>query len=502
MKTVNISTHCVGETACRNFPQTLALGLLVGCLCWPSATPARQNSISGAVAVGPDYNSNIFQTDTNREDEWKSLFAPKLSFSSKGVSDSLSLSYAPQFDYNHRREDDEVSQALALAADKGMSSRWKLTMDGNYAAYDKLFFEPVKNGSMIQNFLRADVATQQVIVDSLWPGTIWDPATTPLLQLVQKYDTASAATKGYINSLLAQGVNGSRQRYWTSGMGLNSVYEFAEKSTLSLGYRVASQDNQTGLMADQLTQTPSLLAAYQFNQQWRGEVGYEWRRTTYGNQGGAIAASEDSTASSPHLQIDFQLSPVNRLFWNYNYQLTTFDGLLGDNANQGAHVGWTHNFDQRTALTTSVGSSYLGRELQTDEREYSLDLGLSRTYDRGTLALSGVATKALAETSGEWYQARRSWQLRGNASYQLLQALSSSGHLSYGEWDAWGMSDLDSAYDRLQLGGGLSYGFARWFTLSMNYDYNLFDTDSAILVDYAEHLVTLRLAATQELWHW
>lgn len=501
MKKSGLLSRYFGDFFIPNAISLLGLGVLLGCLCWPSETPARQNSVSGAVSVGPDYNSNVFQADTNRDEEWRSQFAPKLSFSSKGVTDALSLTYAPQFSYNHRREDDEMTQALSLAADKGMSSHWKVTMDANYATFDNLFFEPVQ-GSMIQSFLRADIATQQVIVESLWPGTIWDPATTSLLQIVQKYDTSSVSTKSYVDSLLAQGLNGSRQRYWTSGMGLNSTYEFAEKSTLSLGYRVANQDNRTGLMADQLSQTPNLLAAYQFNPQWRGEVGYELRRTTYGGGGGALAASEDSTASTPHLQLDFQLSPANLLFWNYNYQLITFDGVLGDNTNQGGHVGWAHNFDQRTALTSSVGSSYLGQELQADEREYSLDLALSRTFDRGTIALSGTAMKALAEATGEWYQSRRSWQLRSTASYQLMQALSSSGHLSYGEWDSWGINASDNAYDRLQLGGGLSYGFARWFTLSMNYDYNLFNTDSAILQDYAEHRVSLRLAANQELWHW
>jgi len=497
MKMVSNLSCQLGVMFFKKYTSVLALVIAFGCLGCPGEIFARENSVSGGLSVGPDYDSNVFKSDEIREDEWRSQFAPQLSFSSKGATDTFSLAYAPRFTYNHRREDDETAQVLSFIEDKGISSRWKVTMNGNYSSYDNLFFEPVTGGSTTQNFLRADIGTQAEIVRMLFPELLpWDPAlsmNSVISQLQQRYD-ATPAVQGLITRLLTQGANGARQRYWTSGMGVSSAYEFAEKSILTLGYSFASLDNKTGLIADHLEQTPNILVTYQFNQQWRGEVGYELRRTT-------TDTTEDSTSNFPHMQIDFQVSPVNLLFWNYNYQLITYDGVLGDTTDQGSHLGWRHGFDQRTTLTTTLGASYRGLELGADEREYSLDLGLSRTLDRGTIALTGRGLTAVANTAGSWDKSRRSWEVGSNCTYQLRQDLSSTGRLSYGQWDSWAIG-LDDNYDRLQLGVGLSYGFKRWFTLSLNYDYNLFDTGSITLDDYTEHLVSIRLAAAKELWRW
>lgn len=511
MKDIVSSSRPVGVMPISKYTCALALAVTIGSLGWPGETPARQNSVNGGLSVGNDYDSNVFKSDTDREDEWKSQLAPQLSFSSKGLTDAFSLTYAPQFTYNHRRQDDEMSQALSFVADKGMSSRWKVTMSGNYSSYDNLFFEPVIGGGVLnttRNFLRADSATQAEIVRILFPELVWDPAihTGFVISQLQVRYAAAPSVQSQVDRLLTQGADGSRQRYWTSAMGVSSSYEFAEKSAITLGYRFASQDNQTGLLADHLEQTPSLLVTYQLNQRWRGEVGYELRSTTYDRVEGAASSttSEDSVANSPHLQIDFQVSPANLLFWNYKYQLITFDGVQSDSTNQGTHLGWRHGLDPRTDLTTTLGTSYLSHEVGFDEREYSLDLGLSRAFDRGTIAVNGTGRTAVANTVGSWEKSRRSWEFGSNVAYQLSQDLASTGRLSYGQWDTWGIgfTGADSNYDRFQLGAGLSYGFKRWFTLSLNYDYNLFDTESAILDDYTEHLITIRLSAAKELWRW
>lgn len=516
MGIVVISSRHFGKMPTRKHLSVLALAVMCGCLGWPGETPARQNSVSGSLSAGPDYDSNVFKSDANREDEWKSQFAPQLSFSSKGTKDNLSLTYAPQFTYNHRREDDEMAQALSFMADKEISSRWKVAMSGNYSSYDNLYFEPLIGLGPLgttQNFLRADAATQAEIVRILFPELAWNPATDMafvISQLQQRYSTASPAAQGQIDSLLTQGADGARQRYWTSELGMTSTYEFAESSAITLGYRFASQDNETSVLADHLEQTPSLLVTYQFNPQWRGEVGYEMRATTYDAAGSTTRdTAEDSTANNPHLRIDYQISPANLLFWSYSHQRITFDGELGDTTNQDNRLGWRHGLDQRTVLTTTLGASQLSREPSADERAYSLNLGLSRTFDRGIIAVSGTGLTAMSNTAGSWDKSRQSWELGGNFAYQLMKDLSSTGRFSYGQWDSWPVDlgssnvDLDSRYDRLQLGGGLSYGFKRWFTLSLNYDYNLFDTENSIILDnYAEHLIMIRLAATKELRRW
>lgn len=475
----------------------LAVGL--GGLAWPAEARARQNSVSADLAVGLDYDSNIFKSDLHRENEWKSLVAPQLSLDSKGAVDNLSLTYAPQFAYNHRREEDEIAHNLSLLADKRLSSRWQVLLSGNYASSDQLYFEPLVGLGALgttRNFLRADAATQAEVVRLLFPELAWNPTvdiSSVISQLQQRYDAVSAFQQSRIFDLLTQGADGARQRYWTSMLQMSSAYEFASKSFLTLGYRFANQDNQTGVMADHLEQAPSLLATYQFTPQWRGEVGYELIATSYDSE-------EESTANSSHLQLDYQISPAHLLFWNYSHKQIIFSGRSGDTTNQDGHATWRYGPNKQTALTTTLGASYLDRELSADERAYSLNLGLSRSLEWGTIALSGNGVTAKANPADSWDKSRQSWEVTSTVDYRLRRNLSALGSFSYGQWDTWSVGRADH-YDRLRLTAGLHYEFQRGFTLSLHYEYNRFTAASIFLDDYTNHLITLRLT-TKELWRW
>ncbi|MBA3014492.1 MAG: outer membrane beta-barrel protein [Proteobacteria bacterium] len=475
----------------------VALVVALNTIVTPEYSIARQNILTGAMAVGSNYDSNVYKSDNYRKGEWKSLLAPQFTLTSKGLTDSLALTYAPNFGYNFRREDDEMVHALSLLADKGLSSRWRVKVNGDYTNSDTLRFETdQKNLNVTQNFIRADAPTQADIVRILFPELSWDPTIHlgyVVSQFQKRYDAVSASERQQVDRLLFEG-SGGRQRYWTSSMAVVSEYEFAEKSLLSLGYRFASQDSKSGNLTDHVEQAPSVLIAYQFNPQWRAELGYDLTFNTYDT-------SDDSTANRPHLQVDFQISPRNLVFWNYTYQQIIFDGTQSDITDQSVDLGWKHSFDQRTALTAGLGTAYLSRDLSVDEREYSLDLGLSRTFEKGVLAVTGNVVTAEDDQVGGWDKSRRSWELGSNMSYALRQNLSSNGHVSYGQWRSWSLNTQNN-YDQLQAGAGLSYGLNRWFTLSLDYNYSLFDTAEALLDDYTEHLVSIKLLAAKELWRW
>lgn len=475
----------------------LALAVAMGTVVLPDNSIARQNVLSGAMTVGSDYNSNVYKSDANREKEWKSQLAPQFTLSSKGLADSIALTYSPEFSYNFRRADDEMVHALSLLADKGLSSRWKVRITGNYTNSDTLQFETDQNVSKAQNFLRADAFTQADIVRILFPELAWDPTIHMgyvVSQFQKRYDTATAGDQDQVNRLLFEG-SGGRQRYWSSSMDMVSEYEFAEKSIVSLGYHFASQDSKSGNLTDHLLQTPSILITYQFNPQWRGEVGYDLTFNSYDT-------TDDSTVSRPHLQVDFQITPRNLLYWNYTYQQITFDGSQsGDTTDQSIDLGWKHSLDQMTSLSATLGTAYLSRDFSADEREYSLDLGLNRSFERGVIGLTGNVVSAEDDQTGNWAKSRRSWELGTNASYKLRQDLSSNARVSYGQWRSWSFNTQNN-YDQLKVGAGLGYVLNRWFTLSLDYDYSLFDTAEALLDDYAEHLVVIKLSAAKELWRW
>ncbi len=76
---------------------------LILCALMSTTAAARQTTFNGSVAIGSDYDSNVFQTDNNRTDEWQNSLEAKLALESKGIDDLFSLSYNPNFTYNDRR---------------------------------------------------------------------------------------------------------------------------------------------------------------------------------------------------------------------------------------------------------------------------------------------------------------------------------------------------------------------------------------------------------------
>lgn len=473
---------------------------LVASLLVPIGASARQNSIDGTLSFGNTYESNVFRSESGRVSEGRSQLAPRLTYLTLGPTDSLTLTYASELSYNRRRQDKEITQSLSVVEEKGLSARWKVTVSGNYTAYDTLFFEAGSTLSVTQNFLRADSATQAEIVRILFPELTFDPAGLMgmvVSQLQNRFESASPSQQAQVKQLLFQGGSGARQRYWTTQLAVSSQYEFSDKGRMVVGWRLSGQDHKTGEVADHLAHHPTLLFSYQFDRQWQAQLGYDLSFDSYDT-------SSDSTTNHPHLRVDFHLSPRNLLFWRYDYRQIEFAETGRDTRELASKIGWDRHLDRQTSVTTTLGSTYHRYEATPDEREYTLDLSLAKELEHGRIAMraSGLTAVALLDRGTE--RSRQSWEVSGTLTYQPRQEWSVAGRASYGQWRSWpvGVGQDRNPYDQLQLGAGVQYPWARWFTLAFDYDYYLFDTNSLILNDYTEHLLSLKLVGAKELWRW
>ena len=116
--------------------KTIFLTLLAGMVCFSGKTMARENVVNGGLSIGQEYNSNVFNIEDDRIEEWLTVVSPSLSFMSGGQSDSFGLTYTPQFSHNHRRDENEFIHNLGLSAEKAVSSRWQLSFDESYSYFD------------------------------------------------------------------------------------------------------------------------------------------------------------------------------------------------------------------------------------------------------------------------------------------------------------------------------------------------------------------------------
>ncbi len=477
--------------------RNIIIGVTLGCLLMTVQVWARQNVLTGSVGLGYDYNSNVFRVDGGRTNEWNSTVSPEISLASRGEADEISLAYAPQFSYNHRRDTDDMAHNLTLGAERVLSSRWQITMNDAYLYSDNPVFEADATLPIEQQFQRADAFTQAEVVRLLFPEITWVPGQLSfvLSQLTQRYNQVSTAVQQTVNSLLSPaGGNEGRQRYFSNNLSFGSVYKFAQDSQLSIGYAINVLDNKTGVQADRVEHNPTIALEYRFNPRWRLEVAYDFSKIDFDS-------TDDSTTNNPRIKVDYSLSNNNKITTSYNYENISYDGTTGDSTNQTLVLGWNRALNQVSNFTADVDFSYDSRELAWDERELALNLGWDRKYDRGNVSFTGKGAWAEKNDTISWGDLRRSWRIGGDVSYDLWDDLSSKARGSYERryvWDAL----QKTRFDDLDLGVGLTYKFARWYSLSLDYDYKLFETDSPSLDDYNEHLIKLELSVVKELWRW
>lgn len=482
--------------------QSFIIALASVCLSLPVAAKARQTTVNGRLSLGSNYDSNIYHTDKDRISEFNSSISPGLSLSSLGEDSKVDLSYDPEFIYNHRRGLLASRHGLSLDTEKALSSHWKLSMTDDYLYNDSPFFEADTSLSVDRQFQRADPFTQAEIVRLLFPEITWTPdlLTVVLSEMSRRYSEAPFSVRKTVDDLLAGGQG--RQRYFTNNLSLASVYEFAADSQLTLGYRCNILDNRTGFISDKLANNPYIALTYRFNPQWRLEAGYDYQKANYDT-------SADSTTNHPRIQFDYNYSATDQIVAGFDYNDISHSdtsndpniliGNPGDSTMQTFSLGWNKALSQITSLNSSLDLSYDRRELGGDERQLALNLGLDRKYDRGIISLSGGGTWADSNYSSSWSNLRRSWRVRSDATYQVSEDLSSMGKVSYERRYEWYTGNKNT-YNDLDLGLGLTYKFARWFALSLNYNYKLFETDYALLDNYNEHMIGLKLSVAKELW--
>ncbi len=471
------------------------IGLALGSFIISGQASARQTVLTGSLELEQNYDSNVFQTDRDRTDEWNSVVSPGLSLASLGQYDQITLSYTPKFSYNHRRYTDEMVHDLALDAERALSPNWKVTMNDAYTYSDNAVFEADASLTLDRQFQRADAFTQAEIVRLLFPEITWTPEQLPfvLSQLSRRHTEAAGAVQSTVNGLLQlTGGNDGRQRYFSNDLSFSSVYEFARDSQLTFTYAINVLDNKTGVQADSVEQNPGVALSYRFNPRWSLEAAYDFSKTNYDT-------SDDSTTNNPSIQVEYNLTDKNKLTSAYDYENISYDGTTGDSTSQSLTMGWDRTLTEFSNLTTSLDFSYNKRELASDERELILNLGWDRRYDRGNISLAGDGSWAESSEAGSWNDLRRSWKVQSDASYDMRSDLSSTVRGSYEKRYAWDTINK-TTYDDFALGGSLTYKISRWFSLSLDYDFKLFNTDSASLDDYKEHLIVLKLSAAKELW--
>ena len=484
------------------FVMMLAIGGKADC--------ARLHTLQGSVTVVNDYNSNVFMEKDGATDEWNTTVAPVISWHVSGEKDTFDVRVAPEFSYNYRRDemsyvrpsgyDDDASDNNLLSFDvsRKVAQHMRIAAGGTYSYFDSPVFETGGITSIPQLFLRADTGTRAEVVRLLFPELDWDPRlhmAYVLTNIQQRYDEASHAIQQQVDDLLqpAEGDN-ARQRYWDTELYVESEYEFAKNSFISLYYTYTMDDNRTILnRADKMSHDFNVKVDYQLRR-WRWEMSYGLKREYFD-------ISNNSQTDNPVVRVEYDFSPDNTWYWEHDYSKLTYDEGGNGSIRQTSTLGWDLKIGKHMSVTADLDGSYLDSEGGRDERAVTFSPELDYFFERGSVNLTFEGIYGENADNGHWWKQRRSWEIGSSVNYRIQEDLSSTVDCSYGDWQTWFAGER-TQYDRFEVGTGLTYSFGEWFSLGVDYSFRLFETTSSGLDDFNEHRLSLSLSAGNKIAQW
>lgn len=500
-----------------NKENILAIGSLffVSLLGNSNSADCRENVLSGSLSIRQEYDSNIFQQDTNEEEQWATVLAPKLSLVSTGEKDALSITAGSDlsggwsdlaggengqgqsgFTWNHRLDESYFAQTLSAEGHRQISQNFRITVSDNYNYYDNAPQADMdQNLSITERFQRVGRYEQAEVARLLFPELTYTPDDYlyVLTELDRRFSQAGAITQQEVERYLSN--TEGRRRSSDNEFSIGAEYEFARDSLLTLGYRYFANDDRSANISEYYEHSPSVGLSYRFNQQWLASVNHEFTKGQYDT-------ANDLKENDTLFAVDYTLSPTDQLTASYEYDTTNFLGTSEDILDQTGELGWNHDLTANTRLTTTLSENYLSREYNGDETEAGLDLGISRSLQRGSISLGTGYLYAQQKTDGSWDDLRENWTLDGGITYNLRKDVTGTFNLAYEKRYLWPTTGSKETFNDYTAEVALIYSFWRWFAVTCRYAYNQLDSQDSIVSDYKEHRVMIELSATKELLRW
>ncbi|MCK9296321.1 MAG: outer membrane beta-barrel protein [Desulfobulbaceae bacterium] len=481
-----------------NKENILAIGSLfvVSLLGNSNSADCRENVLSGSLSVQQEYDSNIFQLEDDEEDRWTTTLLPTLALVSTGEKDEVSLTASSDLGWDHRLDERNFTHDLAFSGSRQVSQHWRVTMSDNYSYNDESPERDMDPGlSVTARFQRAGRYEQAEVARLLFPELSYTPDDYlyVLTELDRRFSRASAITQQEVERYLSN--TEGRRRYSDNEFSIGAEYEFARDSLLTLGYRYFANDDRSANISEYYEHSPSVGLSYRFNQQWLASVTHEFTKGQYDT-------ANDINENDTLFAVDYTLSPTDQLTASYEYDTTNFQGTSEDILDQTGELGWNHDLTATTRLTTTLSENYLAREYNGDETEAGLDLGISRSLQKGSISLGAGYLYAQQKSDGSWDDLRENWTLDGGITYNLREDLTGTFNLAYEKRYLWPEIGGKEDFDDYEAGAALTYSFSRWFALTCRYTYNKLESNNSIVSGYDEHLIVVGLSAAKELLRW
>jgi len=509
---------------------------ICGCM---NTVYARQNIVIGDLSVGYELRERNYDdrdigdagdltgdsvtgggtdailVEDRTENRNRYFVEPRLTVTSTGITDQVSLTYAPRINFEEDDYTNHIDHDFGLLAEKNFSRNWSVSFSDNYFLGDDSLREST---------------TRTAVIGS--------PTE------VEGEDTVAPAAGEEDSAGLTERV-GTR-RFWRNDLNLSTEYIYREDSLVGMGYSydmLRNVDDDIGGYTEYDRYDAMLRLSYRFNQEWRAEAEGHYIRGIFDDnpevtvarvtpgEGEITVGTADVTASDDLQQYDvttnvtYDWTPHDDLFVDYHFLGTEYDHPLREDIwlHEFA-LGLSHDFTSQLHLTVSGGPSIVKRENRSWENDYNVYAGLTKDFFHSSMTVYGEKGH-----DQESFDGRRSgftdfWRVGASYDRQITENLTVTFSGAYRNSlreqppavDAIIIIDdgnnepgdivlpenfeyTDKFYD---AGVDLSYSFMRWYTVSGGYRYSKRDSDLIGSSNYDEHRFFITLTATKEFFRW
>ena len=484
--------------------------LLLLLVLWPVGAMADwQQSVSAEVEAEETYDSNVYNLAENEQEGWTTALSPLLRWQASQQDDNVSIAYAPVFQWFHWRDERSEEHQLDVTANKQLSRHFFVHLEGDYTYYDEApgdmggtgLIPPGDCADIEGRFSRAEFHIQaevaHILFPSLYPSSSdyedQDDYLFVLANICAEYATASSVNQARVSNLLSD--TGERRRHDQFSTGFELEYEYLRNSVLMVGYTFEKLlDDDSSAFSPRQTHTPRLSIGYWFNEQWQLALESEWSDTDYKD------ATPEETAKEIRLGMDFFPSARNNINAEYGWRVVDYKDQRGDFATSTGEIGWLYHLSPRLEFDGRLAAIYDDREgAAGDQRRVEAEVGLTGQGQRLSWSCTGGTTFGELKRLSKWQNDRRDYDADLELHYQLVERLRAGVTGRWQEQHAWTLAtDVKRRVSSYDIGADVSW--ALWQHWSLEAEYTFHDQTSGVLSNYHDHLVSLRIIWTEELW--
>jgi hypothetical protein len=405
-----------------------------------SITFGYQATFTPRISVGGEYTDNIFQSDTNKQDEYITTISPGFTAEVQGKNSGLNISYDPRYaKYDEFDENDGWRHDARFKGWAELSKNTRLDIRDRF----RLTEDPLSEADIAA--LRAEE-----------PDDIIDNTRRT-----------------------------SRNEYYRNNASVNLLHQFGEFDTFNLGYRHYFLENDDPTYEDKERHNPYAELTYWFVHDWGVNLRGEYRK-------GQNEISSDYDQINARARLVKKFSKHLDGFVQFGYATLDYDREIREDADgYDLSAGFDYEIAADISLSLLAGYSYVDRDVSDDESGMSGNVKLTKKLSQGVIYLTGsggyTGPNFGADTRGisEFYEAGLS------VTYRLAKHLSGNAFGSYRN-DNYLENPFDLEEKTTKAGLGLEWQALQWMSLGLTYDFRNFDT-TIDADDYDENRLFLRV---------